>query len=109
MAEMSRQLRWVRRTYRRWFKVEIFLHRGTSSSDNGRVWVAIDGHEVIDYNSSVDSTNAIGNMYAAGSPISRMNLPQMYGGNVWPRDQYVDDLEIWDGFPRTPVPTCLRF
>lgn len=84
----------------RWFKVEIFLHRGTSSSDNGRLWVAIDGHEVIDYNSSTDATsNAVGNMYAAGSPISRMNLPQMYGGDVWPRDQYVDDLEIWDGFP----------
>ncbi|HEV7609896.1 MAG TPA: family 16 glycoside hydrolase [Steroidobacteraceae bacterium] len=83
----------------RWFKVEIFLHRATSATANGRVWVAIDGHEVLDFNSNVDSTKALANMYAAGSPISRMNLPQMYGGDVWPRDQYVDDLEIWDGFP----------
>jgi hypothetical protein len=88
----------------RWFKVEIFLHRATSATAPGRVWVAIDGQEVLDFNSSTDATNAIGNMYAAGAPISRINLPQMYGGDVWPRDQYVDDLEIWDGFPPNASP-----
>jgi len=84
----------------RWFKVEIFLHRARTSGDAGRVWVAIDGNEIIDYDSRVDaSTNGAGNMYVSGSPISRMNLPQMYGGDTYPREQYVDDVEIWDGFP----------
>ena len=34
-----------------------------------------------------------------GAPIDRIMLPQMYGGDAWPRHQYVDDLEIWNWFP----------
>ena len=79
----------------RWFKVEIFWHRAQSTSDLGRIWVAIDGHEVID----TPDNKKQGFMYAAGSPIDRVNLPQMYGGDAYPREQYVDDLEIWSTFP----------
>lgn len=85
----------------RWFKVEIFFHRATSNNGAGRVWVAIDGEKI--FEDTVNKTNSHGNpeggMYAAGSPIVRINLPQMYGGDEWPREQFVDDVEIWNGFP----------
>jgi hypothetical protein len=81
----------------RWFKVEVFFHRATSATGTGRVWVAIDNNEILDY--TVAGTPLENGMYAAGSPIDRIMLPQQYGGDEWPRDQYVDDLEIWNGFP----------
>jgi len=84
----------------RWFKVEIFWHRAQTASDLGRIWVAIDGQEVID----TPDTERQGLMYAAGSPIDRVNLPQMYGGDAYERNQYVDDLEFWDAFPENASP-----
>jgi len=81
----------------RWFKVEVFFHRATSATGTGRVWVAIDSNEILDY--TVQGNAQENGMYAMGSHINRIMLPQMYGGDVFPRDQYVDDLEIWDGFP----------
>jgi hypothetical protein len=81
----------------KWFKVEVFIHRATSATGTGRVWVAIGGNEILDY--TVQGTTLENGMYAAGSPIDRIMLPQQYGGDEWPRDQYVDDLEIWNGFP----------
>jgi len=81
----------------KWFKVEVFFHRATSATGTGRVWVAIEGNEILDY--TVQGTPQENGMYAAGSRIDRIMLPQNYGGEEWPRDQYVDDLEIWTGFP----------
>ncbi len=81
----------------RWFKVEVFVHRASSATGTGRVWVAVDNSEILDY--TVQGTTLENGMYAAGSPIDRLMLPQQYGGDVWPRDQYVDDMEIWNGFP----------
>lgn len=78
-----------------WFKVEIFFHRATSATGSGRIWVAIDSNVIIDY--TVDAAH--GGMYAQGAAIERLMLPQMYGGDAWPREQFVDDLEIWNGFP----------
>jgi hypothetical protein len=86
----------------RWFKVEIFFHRATSATGTGRVWVAVDNNEILDY--TVPGTTLANGMFAAGSPIDRIMLPQQYGGDEWPRDQYVDDVEIWNGFPWNASP-----
>lgn len=84
-----------------WFKVEIYFHRATSMTSTGRVWVAIAGKEVLDL--TVPATTPDNGMYdgdeTTGAPIDRIMLPQMYGGAYWPREQYVDDVEIWNGFP----------
>jgi hypothetical protein len=80
-----------------WFKVEIYFHRATSATSTGRVWVAIAGQEVIDY--TVPATTLDNGMYDGRAVIDRIMLPQMYGGDFWPREQYVDDVEIWNGFP----------
>ncbi|HEV7608244.1 MAG TPA: hypothetical protein VGO61_12955 [Steroidobacteraceae bacterium] len=87
---------------RQWFKVEIFFHRARTATGTARVWVAIDGQEILDFSTS---DAAVGrNLFAAGSPIERIMLPQMYGGDDWQRHQLVDDLEIWDSFPADASP-----
>jgi hypothetical protein len=85
-----------------WFKVEIFFHRAPTLGSSGRVWVAIAGQEVLDYTVPADTIDK--GTYASESPIDRIMLPQMYGGDFWPRDQYVDDLEIWNWFPPDASP-----
>jgi len=85
-----------------WFKVEIYFHRATSESATGRVWVAIAGREVLDY--TVPAGTPDHGMYDKGIRVDRIMLPQMYGGAYWPREQYVDDLEIWNGFPPDASP-----
>ena len=76
-----------------WFKIEIYFDRGIVSG-SGRVWVAINGAEKFD-------RTIAGGLHAPGntSPISRIMFPQAYGGNTWPRHQWVDDIDLWNGFP----------
>jgi hypothetical protein len=83
---------------RKWFKVEIWWHRARAADQSGRVWVAIDGKQVFDRTVTADEGEGQG-MFADGSPIARLNLPQTYGGDSWQRHQYVDDLEFWDAIP----------
>jgi hypothetical protein len=77
----------------KWFKVEMFMHRRTGTED-GRFWVAIDNTQIFNV---LDS----GGLFAPGStqPINRMMLPQLYGGDDYPKYELVDDMEVWDGFP----------
>ena len=89
--------------FKKWFKVEVFFHRATTAGGAGRIWSAIDGQQianVTDLPILVNGVSTPDGMYANGAAISRLMLPQQYGGDAWPRNQYVDDLEIWDGFPR---------
>jgi hypothetical protein len=81
----------------KWFKVEMFLHR--SQTGQGRFWAAIDNQQIF------DKRDANG-LYAPGSsqPIDRLLLPQLYGGDTYPKYELVDDMEVWDNFPADASP-----
>jgi len=72
-----------------WFKVEFFWHRSTGS--DGRVWMAVNGKVIADRRGA--------NMGAWSQPINRVMAPLLYSGSTMPIYQWVDDLEIWNGFP----------
>jgi hypothetical protein len=76
----------------KWFKVEMFMHR--SQTGEGRFWVAIDNNQIFDKRDP-------NGLFAPGSsqPVNRLMLPQLYGGDDYPKYQLVDDMEVWDGFP----------
>ncbi len=71
-----------------WFKFEFFWHR--SSQHDGRAWQAINGQVVFD---------RFGSLLGGNDPIDRIMLTQVYAGGSLPLYQWVDDIEIWDGFP----------
>jgi hypothetical protein len=71
-----------------WFKFEVFWHR--SSGSDGRVWVAVNGNVVADrFGPNIGVNN---------SPINRIMMP-LYTDHAVPWYQWVDDLQIWAGFP----------
>lgn len=72
----------------RWFKFETFWHR--SSDDDGRIWMAVDGQVIADRRGP--------NTGAACLGINRI-LWNLYSGSRLPISQWLDDLQIWDGFP----------
>ena len=69
-----------------WFTTEFFWHRSTDS--DGRFGWAVNGHIIADH----FGPNKI------SDPINRVMLFQAYSSGETP-DQWVDDIEIWDGFP----------
>ena len=72
----------------KWFKFEFFWHR--SALGEGRAWQAIDGRVVFD---------RFGPLLGGNDPIDRIMLTQVYAGGAVPKYQWVDEIEIWDGFP----------
>jgi hypothetical protein len=75
-----------------WFKLEVFWHR--SSGDDGRVWMAVNGRVIVDhYGPNTGDWNAA---------INRIMVTQLYSSTAYPIYQWVDDVQIWNGFP-TPV------
>ncbi len=72
-----------------WFKVEFFWHR--SSGSDGRVWMAVNGKVIADRRGA--------NMGAWSQPVNRIMAPLLYAGGTMPIYQWVDELEIWNGFP----------
>ena len=72
-----------------WFKLEFFWHR--SNGSDGRIWMAANGQLVADRRGP--------NMGAWNLPINRIIAPMLYTGSAMPVYQWVDDLEVWDGFP----------
>ncbi len=71
-----------------WFKFEFFWHR--SSQRDGRAWQAINGQVVFD---------RFGSLLGGNDPIDRIMVTQVYSGGSLPLYQWVEDIEIWDGFP----------
>ncbi len=69
-----------------WFKVEFFWHR--SRENDGRFWWAVNGDVIADYHGPNKRKK----------PIDRIMLFTTYSGK-YPLTQWVDDIEIWDGFP----------
>jgi hypothetical protein len=71
-----------------WFKFEAFWHR--SAGTEGRVWMAVNGHVIADRFGANMGYRKLG--------INRI-LWNLYGGGRLPIHQWVDDVQIWDGFP----------
>lgn len=75
----------------RWFRVELFVHR--SGGNDGRVWIAVDGQKLFDRYGP--------NLGVYGLAWNRiMPFLNYSSGQTLPAYQWVDDLEIWDGFPQ---------
>jgi carbohydrate binding protein with CBM6 domain len=73
----------------RWFKLEVFWHR--SQGADGRVWMAVDGHKIVDkFGPNIGVNN---------NPINRIFLMQLYTAATYPIEQWTDDVQIWSGFP----------
>jgi hypothetical protein len=72
-----------------WFKYEVFWHR--SSGSDGRVWMAVNGQVIADRRGP--------NMGINSKPVNRIMMPNLYTGGLYPAYQWVDDVEIWNGFP----------
>ena len=87
----------------RWFKVEMYMQRRPAGQES-RFWVAVDNTQLF----NVSSTNgtATEGLFNPGSTedINRIMLPQLYGGDTYPKYQYADDMEVWDGFPNDASP-----
>jgi hypothetical protein len=73
----------------RWFKFEVFWHR--SQGADGRVWMAVDGHKIVDkFGPNIGVNN---------DPIDRIFLIQLYSAAFYPLEQWTDDVQIWSTFP----------
>jgi hypothetical protein len=89
----ARQIFWEKyttttaQTLADWMKFEVFWHRSTGP--DGRVWMAVNGQVILDRL----GPNKI------SAPINRIMIPNLYSSTAYPIYQWVDDLEIWDGFP----------
>lgn len=77
-----------------WFKFEVFWHR--SSGSDGRVWMAVNGQMIVDHYGP--------NMGVNSAPINRIMMPNLYSSTSYPIYQWVDDVQIWDGFPPDAAP-----
>ena len=77
-----------------WFKFEVFWHR--SSGNDGRVWMAVNGQPIVDHSGP--------NIGINNAPIDRIMMPNLYSGGSYPIYQWVDDVQIWDGFPPDAAP-----
>ena len=73
----------------RWFKLEVFWHRG--SGKEGRVWVAADGHVIADHDGPITGD--------WNAPINRIMVHELYTSTAYPVFQWVDDLQVWQDFP----------
>lgn len=71
-----------------WFKFEAFWHR--SSGTDGRIWMAVDGRVIADRHGANTGHRKLG--------INRI-FWNLYSGGRLPIHQWVDDVQIWDGFP----------
>ncbi len=77
-----------------WIKFEVFWHR--SSGNDGRVWMAANGQVLVDHYGP--------NMGVNNASINRIMMPNLYSSTAYPIFQWVDDMQIWDGFPPDAAP-----
>jgi hypothetical protein len=80
----------------KWFKFEIFWHRGTNGGTDGRYWTAVNGQVLADHKGAMYPVNPV---LANPAPIDRMFITNVYSGGNQPVEQWVTDLQIWNGFP----------
>jgi hypothetical protein len=77
-----------------WFKFEVFWHR--SSGSDGRVWMAANGQVIVDQHGPNKGVN--------NAPINRIMMPNLYSSTAYPIYQWIDDVQIFDGFPSDAAP-----
>jgi hypothetical protein len=90
-----------------WFKLEFFFRR--SKTGPGHIWVDVNGNNIFNYRAD----DGLYGADPAKQAIDRLMLPQLYLGDgaalSYPQEQWIDDLEIWDGVPAGvpphPLPT----
>jgi hypothetical protein len=92
-----------------WFKFELFWHR--SSGSDGRVWAAVNGQVICDrFGRNMASSDPADPEYGfpdSPRPIDRIFVNNVYGSTAYPMYQWMDDLQIWNGFPATCTdPPC---
>jgi len=88
-----------------WFKFEVFWHR--SSGSDGRVWMAVNDRMIVDRygpNKAIPDPKGITAFPDSPRPIDRIMVSQLYSESAYPIYQWVDDLQIWDGFPPDAAP-----
>jgi hypothetical protein len=68
-----------------WMDIEIFWKRSTK--DDGRVWLSVNGNNVIDYKGNTKIKD----------PIRAIMLFTNYSNK--PIKQWIDNIEIWDDYP----------
>jgi hypothetical protein len=74
-----------------WFNVEIFWNH---SIENGRVWIAINGKVIVDYQGVIQRDEK----------INQIMFFTNYASN--PIEQWIDDIEIWSDFPCGQGKSC---
>lgn len=84
-----------------WLKLEVFWHR--SSGSDGRVWMAVNSQVIFDrFGRNMASSNPADPEYGfpdSPRPINRIFPSSVYSSTSYPIYQWVDDLQIWSGFP----------
>lgn len=77
-----------------WMLMEYYLHR--SAGSDGRFFWAVNGQTLVDHS---------GPTYGANQEnIDFLALLNVYGTNMQPAYQWVDDVEVWDVPPCTTLP-----
>jgi hypothetical protein len=90
-----------------WFKFEVFWHRSRNFNNNGgRVWMAVNGQVIANVSASTLSgvvchTNPCNTSMTGinNARIDRIFVNQVYSSTAYPLSQWVDDVQIWRGFP----------
>jgi hypothetical protein len=114
----ARQIYWEKyttttaQTLGDWMKFEVFWHRSGDFNNNaGRVWMAVNGHVIADVPSANSSNHLTcfspcntSMMGINNAPINRIMVSQLYTSTDYPVYQWVDDVQIWDGFPPDAAP-----
>jgi uncharacterized protein (UPF0216 family) len=75
-----------------WMDIEIFWKR--SKGKDGRVWLTVDGKNVIDYHGTTKLVD----------PIRIIMIFTNYANS--PLDQWIDNVEVWDDFPCGSGKSC---
>ena len=80
-----------------WFLVEFFWHR--SAGSDGRIFWAVNGQVIADHHGPNygDYNKHINRI----SPFGVYTIPAVY-----PARQWIDDVEVWDGFPCGDGASC---
>ena len=116
-SSRTRQIYWEKyatttaQTLGDWMKFEVFWHRsGNFNNKHGRVWMAVNGQVIADVsNANLSSFTCFtpcntSMMGINNTPINRVMVSQLYTSTGYPIYQWVDDVQIWDGFPPDAAP-----
>jgi hypothetical protein len=82
-----------------WFQFEWAWHR--THDESSWTWVKINSNKIMQQNGggkTCSGCHPVSGFYNSAAPIDRILLGQIYGAQG-PTEQWIDQLEIWDGVP----------